>query len=190
MPACAASAAVDAPPDPGVLADPPAPARKKRGPKTPEGKARSRMNALKHGLRSKRFGLLPEEDPAEWRRHVLELRASFVPGDGAERKLVDAMAAAAWKEVRADRIEAEALADIPPRAEGRSHGSDLQIPEYRASLATALRYQAGAGSAFRRAWRTFLPQGRRMRSGAPSWSCARPRPRGWWYRLARPGWPG
>jgi hypothetical protein len=66
------------------------------------------------------------------------------------------MAAAAWKEVRADRIEAETLADIPPRAEGRSHGSDLQVPEHRASLATALRYQAGAGSAFRRAWRTFL----------------------------------
>ncbi|HEX6010929.1 MAG TPA: hypothetical protein VFY87_03810 [Geminicoccaceae bacterium] len=58
--------------------------------------------------------------------------------------------------MRADRIEAEALADVPPRAEGRSHGSDLQVPERRASVATALRYQAGTGSAFRRAWRTFL----------------------------------
>jgi hypothetical protein len=66
------------------------------------------------------------------------------------------MAAAAWKETRADRMEAEVLADIPPRAAGRSHGSDLQVPEHRASLAIALRYQAGAGSAFRRAWRTFL----------------------------------
>ena len=77
------------------------------------------MNALEHGLRSKAFGLLPEESPGECRRHVLELRAGLAPEDGAERKLVDAMAAASWKEVRADRIEAEALADIPPRAEGR-----------------------------------------------------------------------
>jgi hypothetical protein len=114
------------------------------------------MNALKHGLRSKQFGLLPEESPEEWRRHVLELRAGLAPEAGPERQLVDAMATAAWKAMRADRIEAEVLADIPPRAEGRSHGSDLQVPEHRASLATALRYQAGAGSAFRRAWRTFL----------------------------------
>jgi hypothetical protein len=148
--------AAPAVPEPAAPADPLAPARKKRGPKTPAGKARSRMNALRHGLRSKAFGLLPEEDPEDWRRHVLELRAGLAPEDGAERKLVDAMAAAAWKEVRADRIEAEALADIPPRAEGRSHGSDLQVPEHRASLATALCYQADAGSAFRRAWRTFL----------------------------------
>ena len=98
--------------------DPPAP-RKKRGPNTAEGKARSRLNALRHGLRSKAFGLLPEESPEAWRRHLLELRAGLAPEDGAERKLVDAMAAAAWKELRADRIEAEALADIPPRAEGR-----------------------------------------------------------------------
>jgi hypothetical protein len=143
------------PPEPATPADP-APTPKKRGPKTPAGKARSRMNALRHGLRSTRFGLLPEECPEEWRRHVLELRAGLAPEDGAERQLVDAMAAAAWKEVRADPLEAEVLADIPPRAEGRGHGSDLQVPEHRASLATALRYQAGAGSAFRRAWRTFL----------------------------------
>jgi hypothetical protein len=75
------------------------------------------------------------------------------------------MAAAAWKELRADRLEAEVLADIPPRAEGRSHGSDLQVPEHRASLASALRYQAGAGSAFRRAWRTFLELRKAKRAG-------------------------
>ena len=36
---------------------------KKRGPKTPEDKARSSMNALKHGLRARSFGVLPEERP-------------------------------------------------------------------------------------------------------------------------------
>ena len=42
----------------------------KRGPNTPEGKARSRMNALKHGLRAREFGLLPEEASAEWQRQL------------------------------------------------------------------------------------------------------------------------
>ena len=46
---------------------------KKRGPNTPEGKARSAMNAVKHGLRARDFALLPEEDPEEWRQHVLDL---------------------------------------------------------------------------------------------------------------------
>jgi hypothetical protein len=102
-------AAVADPLEPSAPTETPplAPVPKKRGPRTPEGKARSRMNALKHGLRSKQFGLLPEENPEEWRRHVLELRAGLAPEDGAERKLVDAMAAAAWKELRADRIEAQ-----------------------------------------------------------------------------------
>ena len=47
-----------------AIADPPAP--RKRGPNTPKGKARSKMNALKHGLRARSFGILPEEDRAEW----------------------------------------------------------------------------------------------------------------------------
>jgi hypothetical protein len=39
---------------------PAAPERKKRGPRTPVGKARSARNAVRHGLRSRSFGLLPE----------------------------------------------------------------------------------------------------------------------------------
>ena len=124
---------------------------KKRGPKTPEGKARSRMNALKHGLRAREFGLLPEDDPAEWRQHVLDLEEGYGPVDATERKLVDAIAVAMWRELRADRFEAEVLTDIRPRMAGRSHGSDLQVPDHAAALTTALRYQGSAGMAARRA---------------------------------------
>ena len=102
---------------------------KKRGPNTPEGKARSARNALKHGLRARDFVLLPEEDPQEWRQHVLDLEQGYGPVDATERKLVDAIAVAMWKEIRADRFEAEVLTDIKPRSKDRSHGSDLQVPD-------------------------------------------------------------
>ena len=67
---------------------------KKRGPKTPEGKARSSRNALRHGLRARTFCLVPEDDPEDWRRHVLDLEAGYGPTDAVEHKLVDAIAVA------------------------------------------------------------------------------------------------
>ena len=85
-------------------------APKKRGPNTPEGKARSRMNALKHGLRAREFGLLPEENRAEWALHVRDLRAGYGPVDATEEKLITAIAVAMWKEIRADRVEADVMA--------------------------------------------------------------------------------
>ena len=138
---------------------------KKRGPKTPEGKARSSRNALKHGLRARDFVLLPEEDPEEWTQHVLDLEQGYGPVDATEQKLVDAIAVAMWKEIRADRFEAEVLTDIPPRSKDRSHGSDLQVPDHAAALTTAIRYQGSAGMAARRAVRAFLEHRKAKQTG-------------------------
>src|SRR3954451_4783697 len=45
-----------------------------RGPFTDVDKARSRTNALKHGLRSAEFGLLPDEDADVWETHLARVR--------------------------------------------------------------------------------------------------------------------
>ena len=122
-----------------MLETAPTPAPRKRGPSTPEGKARSAQNARRHGLRARTFGIMPEEDQTEWGRHLEELRQGYGPVDDTELKLVEAIAAAMWNEIRADRTLAEVMVAIPPLAEGRPHGGDLQEPRHALSLNTAIR---------------------------------------------------
>lgn len=50
-----------------------------RGPRTPEGKARSSQNALKHGLRAQKLVLLKDEDAAEFQDLEGALMAELVP---------------------------------------------------------------------------------------------------------------
>ena len=123
------------------------------------------MNALKHGLRARAFGILPEEDKAEWAEHVRDLRAGHGPVDAAEEKLVTAIAVAMWNEIRADRTLVETMAEIPPRRPGRSHGTNMQKPENVRSLGTALRYMTAAGMATQRAQRAFLAHRKAKRDG-------------------------
>ena len=152
------------------------PVPKKPGPKTPEGKARSRMNALKHGLRAREFGLLPEEGPAEWAEHLAELARPSGPPTPFEEKLVGGIAVAMWKEIRADRVECDVLTEIPP-APGRGHGGDLQEPRHAASLTTAIRYQTAAGMAVMRAQRALLAHRKAKKDGlAPEIARAVPVP--------------
>jgi hypothetical protein len=50
-----------------------------RGPKTPEGKARSARNALKHGLRAEKYIVLPEEDAAAFKALEATLFEELAP---------------------------------------------------------------------------------------------------------------
>ena len=139
-------------------------APRKRGPATPEGKARSRMNALKHGLRARAFGLLPEEDPAEWAVHLAAVHAGLGPREPFEEQLSTAVAVAMWLEIRADRVECDVMAEIAPLPE-RSHGSDLKEPANATSLGTAIRYRSGAGMATQRAQRAFYAYRKAKKDG-------------------------
>ena len=123
------------------------------------------MNALKHGLRARNFGILPEESHAEWAEHVADLRRGYDPVDDVEEKLVTAIAVAMWHEIRADRTLVETMAEIPPCRPGRSHGSDLQEPAHARSLGTAIRYMTAAGMATQRAQRAFFQHRKAKRDG-------------------------
>ena len=148
-----------------MLETAPTPAPRKRGPSTPEGKARSAQNARRHGLRARTFGIMPEEDQTEWGRHLEELRQGYGPVDDTELKLVEAIAAAMWNEIRADRTLAEVMVAIPPLAEGRPHAGDLQEPRHALSLNTAIRYMTAASMATQRAQRAFLAHRKARRDG-------------------------
>src|SRR3712207_440295 len=73
-----------------------------RGPATPEGKARSRLNALKYGLAAEHL-VLDGEDPAGYEALLRDLVDDFAPETAVEDRLVHRLAATMWKQDRADR---------------------------------------------------------------------------------------
>ena len=84
-------------------------AQKSTGPRTEAGKAKARMNALKHGLRSKSAPVLPHEDPAEFDARIREWVDEWKPQNAIERALVERAAKASWALDRAERFEAALL---------------------------------------------------------------------------------
>jgi hypothetical protein len=86
------------------------------GPKTPEGKARSRGNALKHGLTGEGVAL-PVEDLAEVERLHRSFEAELKPSGDLGRTLVRRMALMAVRMDRSVAQESAALAERIDRAE-------------------------------------------------------------------------
>jgi hypothetical protein len=84
---------------------------KSTGPKTEEGKARSRANALKHGL-SGAGVVLPGEDGAEVARRFDGLRAQFQPSTPAGQILVHRLAFLSLRLERAAEQEAAHLGEV------------------------------------------------------------------------------
>ncbi|MDW8370637.1 MAG: hypothetical protein RMK81_10230, partial [Geminicoccaceae bacterium] len=120
---------------------------------------------LGRGLRAGRFFLLPHEDADAFAALVDELRRVHAPADAVELLYVDAIAIAIWRELRADRLEAEAMSDVPPVEPERGFGSDLSTAGARASLATIVRYRVAAQAEHRRAL-AMLREHRRLRAEA------------------------
>ena len=82
------------------------------GPATAAGKARSSQNGVRHGLSGRTFFLLSDEDPAEFHEHETMWLAAWAPRDVHEHQAAAAAIRAMWREIRADRLEAQVLTDL------------------------------------------------------------------------------
>lgn len=83
-------------------------ALKSTGPRGAEGKRRSRMNALKHGLCESSFReamVSLGENPEEFERLHRDLIFSLEPSNPLEAKLVEDLAKLWWKKGRAERAQ-------------------------------------------------------------------------------------
>lgn len=80
-------------------------AKKSTGPKTAAGKARSRFNAVKHGLTAREVVIPGEDEEAFQQLHEL-LLAELAPEGILEAMLVDRVAVGFWRLRRIVRVEA------------------------------------------------------------------------------------
>ncbi len=80
-----------------------------RGAKSAHGRAMSARNATRHGLTSKTFSLLHNEDPNIFEEHKREFLRDFGPRNANELHLVTQMIEASWLVMRSHAIETTAL---------------------------------------------------------------------------------
>jgi hypothetical protein len=92
-------------------------AARSTGPRTAEGKARSRMNGLRHGAR--RASLLGDmDDPAGFRSHRRAMLRELSPATPEERILAEEVILQGWRLNRAQWMEARLLDRDLAEAEG------------------------------------------------------------------------
>ena len=81
---------------------------RRSGPRTELGKARSKMNAVKHGLSAKAI-VLEGEDPRQFEALRAELEKDFEPDSVVERELVEQLAGSFWRLRRVPQMEAQIM---------------------------------------------------------------------------------
>ena len=136
-----------------------------RGPKTPEGKARSAQNALKHGMRAQKCIVLPGERASAFEAFEAALLEELAPEGALQAVLAQRVVAASWRLARAERLEAELFAQN--MLDGRGLGLAL-IRDCNNARAfdTLLRYRGGTLAELWRALRTL--KGLQAQAAAPA----------------------
>jgi hypothetical protein len=84
-------------------------AKKSTGPRTPQGKAESRLNALQSGLYAQST-IIPGEDPAQLEALTADYFRQYRPANALERGLLDILVDCEWKLRRFRTIEADIFA--------------------------------------------------------------------------------
>jgi hypothetical protein len=88
-------------------------------PKTPEGKAISSRNALKHGLNSNQLFVLQNENPEAWNALLEETTQEFQPETPFEHRIIREIAFTKWRLQRAWHIEQSLMNnEMDTQAEG------------------------------------------------------------------------
>jgi hypothetical protein len=110
-------------------------AKRSTGPNTEAGKSTSRLNALKHGMTAA-TSVLPHEDSAGFAELRLALLHQYNPANIGEGTLVETIANAYWRLLRARRAETEFL-NLMIRGLKRRHGKN-ERPKFDDDSAVAV----------------------------------------------------
>ena len=139
-------------------------AQKSTGPRTEQGKANCKLNALRHGCRAASI-LLPEESEEDLNALFAALKSEWNPQTATEHILVDQMVVSQWKLRRMERIE-DATITI-----GRSRNM-------KRDLERAWRQTTRLENSFHRAMRELikLQNARKQASRAESTTRINPQP--------------
>ena len=115
--------------------------QKSTGPVTDEGKAKSSLNHLSHGLASN-VTIVGDEDPEEFKALLNDLATEYDPATATEQILVEKIALNQWLSLRAFRLQGEAFLDL------KLMSDTFGIPK---TLGLLIRYQTSAERSFHRA---------------------------------------
>ncbi len=128
-----------------------------RGPRTPDGKARSAQNALTHGFRAEKFAVVGDEDPAEFAAFEAALIGELAPAGVLQGLLAGRIVRAAWRLARADQIEAELFARqiAGPLGDGDLGLALIRDGNGARAFETLLRYRGTAQAELFRTLRTL-----------------------------------
>jgi hypothetical protein len=116
-------------------------AQKSTGPTSPEGKARSSLNALKSGIDAWSV-IIPGEDPAELEALTATFLLQHHPTDPNQLSLVDTLIFAEWTQRRLRRIEAQLWNYQLECLDKNLTRAEFQDPSYRHNSPLAQCYQA------------------------------------------------
>jgi hypothetical protein len=104
------------------------------GPRTPEGKERSKLNAVTHGCRAETL-IVHDEDPQEFEARRQAWIADLAPRSDAEQRAVEDAVIYSWRQDRARRAEV-ALADA--RLADHDGDGDTSVEQQVAELGRRL----------------------------------------------------
>jgi len=116
---------------------------KSTGPRTPEGKAISSQNALKHGLNARDVVLKDDQEREEFAKLLADLGAELNPDGTLETLIFNRLLRASWDLRRVERMEVEQAAE----------GIDLLDDICHLRLERLARYKMRAERSFYRAYR-------------------------------------